>query len=264
MIIKDIHGNKIRKGMWLMSISEQHSGEVLPVVIEGGELAFPECNGLSCGVPLKDFTDENGVLTEFVKIRDPYQKMGYPEAVKTYNVELQNAGVKYEFSADELNAEQTAHLNRLGYDIVPFDDPEYILADILTMADAGIDPDEIGCSDGWYKDTCTDIMHTFIKEADNYLVFAMGCRWTGASGYFFAERVEDTIYRRYPVTIRPIAATPNGKTLVCKESSHDVPMGGTTVIIALTDREYKNLSSAEFADIQEFAERKYQQTRRER
>lgn len=33
-----------------------------------------------------------------------------------------------------------------------------------------------------------------------------------------------------------------GKVLKLKESSHDVPMGSTTYVIALTEREYRTLS----------------------
>jgi hypothetical protein len=85
-------------------------------------------------------------------------------------------------------------------------------------------------------------MADMIKDAPHYLVMAHNCRWNGASGYKIVDSVEDTLKRDYEVSIYPVRATKGGKCLVCSESSHDVPTGAVTSIIALTEREYAFLN----------------------
>lgn len=107
----------------------------------------------------------------------------------------------------------------------------------------------------WDEYLARDLLSEYIKDANHYLVFANGCRWDGASGYKFADDIIDTIYRDYDVTIYPKTATKGGKTLVCTEHSHDVPMGARTTIIALTDNEYERLVNSEWDVVRRFAEK---------
>ena len=112
--------------------------------------------------------------------------------------------------------------------------------------------------DGNYVDFDEDIVceniAEYLKKANKYLVFASGCRWNGASGYKFADDYFGTISRSYDVSIYPESYSKGKKTLVCREYSHDVPMGSTTIIVALTDKEYERLSHSSFSDVEQFAE----------
>lgn len=100
-----------------------------------------------------------------------------------------------------------------------------------------------------------DTMADIIRDAKHYLVMAHGCRWDGASGYKIANSAWDALSRSYDVTIIPHSVSRGGKTLCCTEYSHDVPMGGRTTIIALTDREYEFLNhwDTSFEAVERFA-----------
>ena len=100
----------------------------------------------------------------------------------------------------------------------------------------------------WYDST------DYLKESKHYLVFARNCTWNGASGYKFANSFEDAIYRSYDCSIYPVERSRGKKTLVCTEYHHDVPTGHTSIIVALTDKEYEDLSRSNFESVQRFAE----------
>lgn len=84
-------------------------------------------------------------------------------------------------------------------------------------------------------------LEDLLKNAGHYLVFLRGCRWTGASGYKIFDSIEEVLDRGYEVSVYPKAISKGGKTLICTESSHDVPRGHDAVIIALSDKEYEYL-----------------------
>lgn len=142
--------------------------------------------------------------------------------------------------------------------------------------DLGIDdtPDE--ADDAWYPFSYNDIyandleniaqfddyyveedyINGFLKKANNYLVYASGCRWDGASGFKFAKSVVEALARDYDVTFYVVDISPKGKILTLSESSHDVPMGSITHVIALTDREYYDLAEYEdFDKVKRFVKR---------
>ena len=100
-----------------------------------------------------------------------------------------------------------------------------------------------------------DALEELVKEAKHYLVMAHNCRWNGASGYTIVDSVWGTLSRDCEVTIVPHSVSKGGKTLCCTEYSHDVPMGGKTSIIALTDREYEFLNhwDTSFEAVERFA-----------
>lgn len=100
---------------------------------------------------------------------------------------------------------------------------------------------------------CQDLLESWVGRHHHYLVFASGCRWNGASGYTICDNVLDTIRRNYDVTIC-YRKHIEGRALICDESSHDVPMGSTTIIVGLTDDEYEKLEDAEFSEVEAFAE----------
>lgn len=100
-----------------------------------------------------------------------------------------------------------------------------------------------------------DVLHSLIRPADWYLVYASGVTWDGRSGYRFEKAISHALYRSYDATITADAVSRNGKTLRCRESSHDVPMGSFTWIIALTDRENDLLQNSSFEQIRRFVMR---------
>ena len=107
------------------------------------------------------------------------------------------------------------------------------------------------------EDVRCEALLDLLKPAPHYLVLAHNCRWNGASGYTIVNSVDYVVCRDYGVSIYPVAVSRGGKCLVCREFSHDVPMGARTTIIALTEREYELLShwDASWEYIQSFAER---------
>ena len=100
-----------------------------------------------------------------------------------------------------------------------------------------------------------DYIENFIKKSDVYLVWAGGCRWDGASGYKFADDFYDAVSRSYDNTQYIKDQSKGGKVLYVSEHSHDVPMGGSTKYIALTEREYERLKDADFATVKKFADK---------
>lgn len=106
----------------------------------------------------------------------------------------------------------------------------------------------------WNDDAFNDVMDKYIKESDHYLVFASGCRWNGASGYRIANSKAEIVSRGYDAIITPVAGSRHRKVLVCRESSHDVPTGARTIVVALSQAEYEKLQYADFADVKAYAE----------
>lgn len=82
-----------------------------------------------------------------------------------------------------------------------------------------------------------EMVGELIKKSNHYLVIACNHTWDGRTGYKIADSFADAISRNYDACIYPVDVTSGGKILTCVESSHDVPMGATTYIIALTNRE---------------------------
>lgn len=95
-----------------------------------------------------------------------------------------------------------------------------------------------------------DILINKLGDFPHYLVFAKGCRWNGTSGYKFCGDILDTIERPYDISISIVKEYKN--TIECIESSHDVPMGSTTYICGITNKEYEKLEYADFNDIYQF------------
>lgn len=174
-----------------------------------------------------------------------------PEDLK--NVNLQDLDLYFDVDSSKLDEKCIDRLRNNAYEFSEDDDIGLVWAPDIDRLDVPYDSvywDSPFCDDE-YRD---EILHQMIKPANHYLVFASGCRWNGASGYSFKETPADCLYRSYDATIRPHAVSKGGKTLVCIESSHDVPMGSHTYIIALTDDEYRRLEDAEFSTVRKFAE----------
>ena len=97
-------------------------------------------------------------------------------------------------------------------------------------------------------------LEDLLKDSKHYLVYLKGCRWNGTSGYKIFDSIEEVLDRGYDVSIYPRAISRGGKTLLCTESSHDVPTGHDAVIIALSDKEYEYLEhwDRSWEDIEDF------------
>lgn len=76
---------------------------------------------------------------------------------------------------------------------------------------------------------------------NHYLLFNTNCNWRGLSGYTVKENTTDLFFRTYDTTLEYITSTKNGKMIICKEYSHDVPTGGILYFVGLTDKEYQNI-----------------------
>ena len=86
-------------------------------------------------------------------------------------------------------------------------------------------------------------LNAIVKKAAHYLVILEHYRWDGGSGCRIVDNVRDAFYRDYDCCIYPEAVTRGGKVLKLRESHHDCPMGHTTYIVALTEREYEFLDT---------------------
>lgn len=93
-----------------------------------------------------------------------------------------------------------------------------------------------------------DYLGSLIKFANHYLVCAYSCTWDRRTGYKFVDELEDAFYRDYDCTQYYSGGSRGGKAITINEYSHDVPMGHTTMIIALTDKEYDRLTLCENFD----------------
>lgn len=265
--MKDKNGKQIVAGSYLLCINDEHCGETVCVEKAGSRLAIPCCDGISCNIPLSALRSKDEMLTDYIVIDDPTKKIGYTKAIQIYkNLDLTKIADYREIHPDNLNNIQIAKLRSMGYEtLYPGGDESIYVGEIDVIAAECdmVDYEYIDIYDPYYDDTFEDLLSLLIRDADHYLVFASGCRWDGSSGYKFASSRHETVYRPYDTTIMPVAVSPNGKTLVCRESSHDVPMGSTTIIVALTEKEFERLENAKsFETIRKFAEKQEQIARK--
>lgn len=86
------------------------------------------------------------------------------------------------------------------------------------------------------------ILYDYIKEAPHYLIYLKGGNWRGVDCFKIVDHVSQIFYRSYVCSISMTDVSSGGKVLMCRESSHDVPMGCPLYIIALTESEYAALT----------------------
>lgn len=105
-----------------------------------------------------------------------------------------------------------------------------------------------------------DYIKSLIKDYNHYLVCAYHSNWLGQTGYKIADEIEDCFYRGYACSQYVSGSSKGGKSLLITEYSHDVPMGHSTVIIGLTDKEFEKIDYEDrwgyFENIIDFADRK--------
>ena len=156
------------------------------------------------------------------------------------------------YDIDDLSETEISDLEEMGYDLDDWNDA-------IWVHDEDIDDISIyAYPKDWEYDEyeAEEELSNYLPKAESghYLVLASGVRWNGANGYAIVDNVLDTIYRDYENTVY-LEEVKNGMA-ICAEYSHDVPMGGSTYIVALTNDEYEQvmewLDDEEFASINDF------------
>ena len=168
------------------------------------------------------------------------------------NIDLTKAGEYVLLDWDDLSPDERRILRNAGYEPDNETDP-YISIFVSEMENLGIYPRTIESL--WDNYEAKHIYAKVLKDAPAYLVFAYGCRWNGTDGYKIAKDKKDSFARDYDTSIYPIAVSRRKKTLICSESSHDVPLGSETVIIALTEKEKQIIERAGWKAILTFVEK---------
>ena len=101
-----------------------------------------------------------------------------------------------------------------------------------------------------------DFISQLIKPFNHYLVCAYHCDWRGRNGYKICDSLAEAFRRDYDVMQCYVGGSSGGKSICICEYSHDVPMGHSTMIIGLTDKEYErfNYWDVNFETVFEFAD----------
>ena len=149
---------------------------------------------------------------------------------------------------DDLEPEDIKKIENAGYD---YEEGAYNSVDGATADAYGL-WDLVDWSSAEFDEyECADLLESWVGQHPHYLTFASGCTWNGASGYGFSSKILDTVRRPYEITLI-YKDHIDGRALICRESSHDVPMGSTTYIIGLTDEEYETLEDSNFEAVEAF------------
>lgn len=170
------------------------------------------------------------------------------EALRKIN--LQEVGAYYDVPRENFEEEK---LEELGYDLEDY--MTSVIADEMTINEYGLwDNVEYSYTD---EDERADFLHGLMnyKAYDHFLVVLFNSRWTGASGYKIFSNYIDCFVRDYDCTMYVVDSTPRGKCLLMRETHHDVPMGHSSIIIGLTNREYEKLQNMDFEKVINFAEK---------
>lgn len=107
------------------------------------------------------------------------------------------------------------------------------------------------------EELLNDFFRNIIKPFNHYLVCAYGCDWRGRNGYKICDSLSEAFHRDYDTTQYYTGGSGGGKSIRICEYSHDVPMGYSTIIIGLTDKEYEKINywDISFETIFEFADK---------
>lgn len=141
-------------------------------------------------------------------------------------------------------------------DIKDSDEPDWLNMTLHDIDRYGINSDAVDWESGEFmEDELEWLLESYLNSHPHYLVFASGCRWNGASGYTFCEKITDTVKRPYEISL--VLEEQGESCIKCIESSHDVPTGSTTIIVGLTEEEYERLEDADFSEVEKFAMSKF-------
>lgn len=114
------------------------------------------------------------------------------------------------------------------------------------------------CMGSYFEEELLDeFFDNVIKPFNHYMVCAYHCDWRGRNGYKICDSLAEAFCRDYDVTQYYVGGSGGGKSICICEHSHDVPMGHTTMIIGLTDKEYEKFNhwDVAFETVIDFADR---------
>lgn len=102
-----------------------------------------------------------------------------------------------------------------------------------------------------------DFINSLMKSAEHYLVCAYNSNWLRQTGYKIVDDIEDAFMRSYNVSQYYRGGSSGGKSIMISEFHHDCPMGHSTMIIGLTEKEYEKLSywDCDFETVIKFADK---------
>ena len=100
-----------------------------------------------------------------------------------------------------------------------------------------------------------DFINSLMKFADYYLVCAYNSNWLRQTGYKIVDDVEDAFRRNYDVSQYYRGGSSGGKSIMISEFHHDCPMGHSTMIIGLTEKEFNKLDNSDFETVIKFADK---------
>ena len=171
-----------------------------------------------------------------------------------YGCDIHDIYTYYSVDTSKIPADTKKKLEDVGYDVGG--NFVYISREDIDQYDVPYMAVDI---DDYYEDKekMESVFDSILKKAPYYLVVANACRWNGSSGYLLETRREWCFSRSYDATISPLECSQGKKNLLCRESSHDVPMGSDTHIVALTSEEYTKarrwLNAEEYPKVRKLA-----------
>lgn len=157
------------------------------------------------------------------------------------NTDLQKVGVYYYVPVENVKKEKLDELDDWDYE-----GKNYVSLDYNTIYNCDDFVNDYNGIEYDYTDEVEmyDVYNYLMSQKYNkYLVVAFNCTWSGASGYSFKDDYVDCFIRDYDSTMYVTGSCKSGKYLKLRESHHDVPCGHTTIVIGLTDNEYKRLEN---------------------
>jgi hypothetical protein len=108
-----------------------------------------------------------------------------------------------------------------------------------------------------WEDFVTGLMNT---TYNHYLVYLKNSTWNGLTGVKIVDSYKECFIRDYDTSMYYEKSSVNGKVLILREYSHDVPTGHDTIIIGLTEKEFEKMDNDfDTNKIIEFALAKYNQ-----
>ena len=186
----------------------------------------------------------------------PYALKNYSERALKHNI--QDIGVNV--WTDILNIKEEYRDDFSMEYAVEEDDSMLVNIWLTDVEEMCIDSSEIEYCMGsdFDKYVFKDFIEYIIKPFKHYLVCAYNSNWLKQTGYKIADSIEDAFYRDYNVSQYYRGGSSGGKSICITEYHHDVPMGHSTMIIGLTNKEYEKLSywDCDFETVIKFADEK--------
>lgn len=91
------------------------------------------------------------------------------------------------------------------------------------------------------------------KKYHHYLVALFSAKWNGASGVKIFNDYKECFYRDYECSMYVDKKSSHKKWVKLREYHHDKPLGHNSIIIGLTDNEYKKMKNKNIYELLEYA-----------